>query len=173
MYLAKGIAGADELREFAKRVSNLGWAPSGVTGMNRPEMAKAMAEMYKTNGTMEGLPLLTILSVNGGIPGMPAASPSADDGSQSSASSPSSADAAAAAMAKLGGLGGMIARRKQKAQSQDSTNATPPANSNPGALMEITMEVTSYSIQPVDPSLFQVPEGFKKTDTPTPRGVSK
>ena len=145
MYLAPGIAGTEELRDFYKKAVGLEWAQGGMPGMNRPEMVKALSEAYRSVGAIDGLPLLTVMSINGGMPGMPQMSGA--DG------------------AKMAGLAAILAKRRQQ---QSGTPAQP--DGAPGALMQMTMEVTSYSDKPVDPALFKIPADYKKTDPPSIHG---
>ena len=71
LYLATGISGTDQLKEFHKKMSGIAWAPGGLPMLNRPEVAKATAEVMKAAGEMNGFPLMTVVSVHGTIPGMP------------------------------------------------------------------------------------------------------
>jgi len=141
VYVAHGISGSEELRDFYKKASGLEGAQGGMAGMNRPELMKAMNEAYRSAGSLDGLPLFTITTIDGGMPGMPQMS-----GADSN---------------KLAGLAAILAKRRQ--QQSGATQA----NGAPDALMQITTEVTSYSDKPVDPALFQIPAGYTKTDPPS------
>ena len=66
------------------------------------------------------------------------------------------------------GLGGLFGKKKKKDEAPASNpNATsssnpPPPPSVPGALIEMTIEVTSFSDSSLDATLFAVPEGYTK-----------
>ena len=73
------------------------------------------------------------------------------------------------------GLGGLFGKKKKQDDAAGQNNQNPP--STPGYLIEMTIEVTSYSDSPLDSSLFDVPTGYAKVEanadqivTPAPAG---
>lgn len=150
MDMATSIPAAEELHAFYKRMSGTGWAPGGMPGMNRPEMMKAVTEVYKNVNALEGLPLRTVTTVSGSLPGLPNLSPGAP---------------APLGAGKVGAIAAIMARRQQ--QATPAGGGTAGSTSGSSALLEVTTEVTSYSDKPVDASVFQVPSGFSKTAAPT------
>ena len=62
------------------------------------------------------------------------------------------------AMAK--GLGGLFGKKKKQDDAADQNSQNPPPPSTPGSLMEMTIEVNSFSDASLDPSLFEVPAGY-------------
>ena len=58
---------------------------------------------------------------------------------------------------RLGGLG----RRKPQQPANDAPTSTDTGNAS-GNLVEMTMQVTHYTSAPADPSLFEIPAGFKQ-----------
>ena len=148
IYQAAEIEGARELKGFYKRMSGLQWSP-GLQGLNNPEMNKALAGLFSKMREMDGLPLLSLTTVSGAIPGIPM------DMSDLQNSSPSDQPAGGVLGGKLGALGAAMKRRSQN---------TDAAASSSGPLLELTSEVTNCSTKPVDPAIFQIPEGFSKTD---------
>jgi hypothetical protein len=68
------------------------------------------------------------------------------------------------------GLGGLFGKKKKKDDAKpDSSGAPgsaasnpPPPPSVPGALMEMTIEVSAFSDSALDPALFTVPAEYKK-----------
>lgn len=146
LYVASGIKGAEELKEFYKKAAGMEFAQAGgMPGMNRPELMKAMTKAYQSAGSMDGLPLYTVMTIDGTMPGMPPQMSGADGG-------------------KLAGLAAILAKRRQQ-----QSGTPPPTNGAPDALMQMTMEVTGYSDKPVDAALFQIPEGYTRTDAPVVR----
>jgi hypothetical protein len=65
------------------------------------------------------------------------------------------------AMAK--GLGGLFGKKKNQDEAPSAQNSqNPPPPSTPGSLMEMTIEVTSFSNSALDSSLFEIPSGFTR-----------
>ena len=71
------------------------------------------------------------------------------------------------------GLGGLFGKKKKKDDSKNDSGAgsgapgsaasnPPPPPSVPGALMEMTIEVSAFSDSALDPALFTVPAEYKK-----------
>jgi hypothetical protein len=106
MFLANRLPGAEELRDFYRHLSGVGWVPGGLPGISR-EIAQTLAHVYRTSRQLDGLALMTVFRVEGAIPGI-------------------------------------------------------PAQTEKGALMEMTVEVTAWSGKPVDDAIFRVPAGYKK-----------
>ncbi len=62
------------------------------------------------------------------------------------------------------GLGGLFGKKKKQDDAADQ-NGPPP--STPGSLIEMTIEVNSYSDAPLEASLFEVPAGYARvTENP-------
>ena len=59
------------------------------------------------------------------------------------------------------GLGGLFNKKKKQDDATDQSGQNPPP-STPGSLIEMTIEVTSYSDASLDPTLFDVPAGFAR-----------
>lgn len=73
MWLASGIAGYNEVRDFQKRMAEkLNWAPGGNMFAANPEVMKGMAEVTKELGKIDGVPVFQIITM--GAAGMPAGS---------------------------------------------------------------------------------------------------
>ena len=71
MWLAPKIAGYDEVRDFHRRMAQkLNWTPGGgMPMMGRPEMAKGLAEIAKESAKLDGVPVLQVMKMGGGMPG--------------------------------------------------------------------------------------------------------
>jgi hypothetical protein len=163
------VPGYDELRAFyIKMAKELDWLP-GSMGMGNPQMGPAMDELKKNAIKMDGMPLLQYTSF-----GMTASGQSGSDGqnaqqpppSQSSTGDNNTPTSPSGAIVK--GLGGLFGKKKQQ-QSDNSAAPNPAAANNPpppppvpGSMMDMTIEVTSYSRDSLDASLFELPAGYSQ-----------
>jgi hypothetical protein len=178
MWIAPQVSGYQEVRDFYRRMSEkLEWTPgTNPIMMSRPDMARAMAELYKEGSKLDGMPLYETIKMGGKMEESPDTSasqsqPSADSSQRDSAPPPGSVSSAlGAALSGRLGLGGFGHKKKQAPANAD-TSTPPPStdagsntasNSASGSLMEMTTEVTSYSSDPVDSSHFEVPSGFSQ-----------
>jgi hypothetical protein len=176
MWIAPGVPGYQEVRDFHKRMAErLNWNPGGNMFMSNPQVSQGMAEVYKEIAKLDGMPVQQLISM--GTSGQPGAAgaqagggavPAQQQAQQPPAERPSVGGALGGALGGRFGLG----RKKQAEQ--------PPAQDNPpaaggqaggasGSLLEMTTEMSSFSSNPVDPSLLAVPAGFKKVDSDTKR----
>ena len=149
------VKGYDEVKHFYLRLAKeLDWVPGAVFGGN-PQISPAMVEYRKSAATLNGMPLLSMVSV--GMAGQAGAP---------QASSPSSDEKKSSGNPITSGIGGIFGRKKKKDDStqQDSSSASSNAApaGTPGSLMDTTIEVTSISTNAVDAGQFQIPAGFKQ-----------
>jgi hypothetical protein len=189
MWMAPKIAGYEEVRDFYMRMSQkIDWSPmSGALGPMMAQNAKGMGQMVKEMSKLEGVPVLQITRI--GLAGNGANVPAGSDAqSAEHPAAPSAGDAAQEAAASsvlgrtgrvgalaggLGGFGGFGRKKKQKEQEEvaaappppPSAAASAPSSSAPGALMEMTTELTGFSSAPADASKFEIPSGFKQVES--------
>uniref|UniRef100_Q026E5 DUF4412 domain-containing protein n=1 Tax=Solibacter usitatus (strain Ellin6076) TaxID=234267 RepID=Q026E5_SOLUE len=162
MWIAPGIPGYQEVRDFYKRMSEkINWTPGGNIFMQNPQVSEGMAEVYKEVSKVDGVPVQQIITM--GAAGTP---PPADG---SAAPAPQQQQQPAAERPSLGGaLGGALGGKFGIGRKKTSSDQPPPSNTsngqNPGSLLEMTTELSSFSSNAVDPSQFEVPAGFKKVD---------
>jgi hypothetical protein len=154
------VKGYDEVKRFYMRMAKeLDWVPGAVLGAN-PQLSPAMVEYRKSAATLNGMPLLSLVSV--GMAGQPGQTGTPQQASQSdqkqSGGNPITQ-----------GIGGIFGRKKKKddaAQQDNASSNSGPSNPSPsgaaGSMMDTTIEVTSVSTSAVDASLFQIPEGYKQ-----------
>ncbi len=163
-WIAESVPGYGEVRDFYVRLAKeLNWLPSamgGAAGMNmNPQMGPAMEEFRKNAVKLKGMPLLQTMSfgsaASGGQPGDSSSTP--PDKSQDSNSSPTSAREAIGR--SFGGVFGHKKKQEQKESDSSSGNSAQPASSS-GSLMDMQVEVTSYSTDSLNKSLFTTPEGY-------------
>jgi len=162
MWIASGVPGYEEVRNFHKRMAEkLNWTPGGNMFMQNPQVSQGMAEVYKEMAKLDGVPVQQMISMGAEGDGMQGAN-GGQQQQQPQAERPSLGSALGG---RLGGLGGLGRKKKEdKPADQPATDA--PANSgNPGSLLEMTTEMTNFSAGAADPSLFEVPSGFKKVDS--------
>jgi hypothetical protein len=181
MWLAPNVPGYDEVRAFYKRMGEkLNWTPGGNPMMaSRPDMAKAMAEMYKEGSKMDGMPVFEVVNMGGTMEGMPQNPNSAEAAPAQSSTQAAPAQSSDSQPTSIGGaLGGALAGRfglgkKKKTQTDDSQTATgsqaqPTNGSQPtsgsASLMEMTIEMSNFSSSSVDGSKLEVPAGFSKVE---------
>ncbi len=191
MWVAPQVSGYQEVRDFYRRMSEkLEWTPgANPLLMSRPDMARAMAQLYKEGSKLDGMPVYETIKMGGKMEGTANASssqPQSGSQSQSTAQSQSTPEAPPPASvrealgAALGSrFGGFGHKKKQSSDDSSSSSTAPaqPANSGSssasGSLIEMTTEVLNYSAGPADPSLFTVPSGFSQVQDATPPGPSR
>lgn len=176
MWIAPGVPGYDEVRDFHRRMATkLNWFPGANPLINRPDMMKAMSEMYGEASKLDGMPLESIVRMGGHMEGVPA-----DNGGDTSARQqtrqPSSVPPTSVSGALAGALGGRfgLGRRKKHDETAETTETTTSTTttttttsqttSAAGSLMEMTSSVTGHSTAPVNAAVFDVPAGFNKIE---------
>ena len=157
-WIATSVGGYREVTDFYKKLATeIAWTPTSF-GMD-PRMGRAMVQLYKGGKIPQGLPLLQVMSLI-------AADQTPPQGTQqqpSSASSSTPATSNEAAVKAIGSMLGRFGRNKEQDQDQQPTDQNSSAASNQpasNALMEITTRVVSYSTDPLDSRLFQIPSGY-------------
>lgn len=160
------VPGYEELRDFyMKMAKELDWLP-GSMGMENPQMGQAMDEFKKHAIKMDGMPLLqyTSYGMSASGQGQSGDGQAAQQPPAQTSNNDSTPTSPSAAIAK--GLGGLFGKKKQQqSDSNASPNAAaannpPPPPPVPGSMMDMTVEVTSYSRDSLDASLFELPTGY-------------
>jgi hypothetical protein len=147
------VKGYDEMKRFYQRLAKeLDWVPGAVFGGN-PQIAPAMVEYRKSAASLNGMPLLSMVSV--GMAGQPGAPQASQDDQKSSGGNPITH-----------GIGGIFGKKKNKdkdnATQDDSSKSSAQGSSSAGSLLDTTIEVTSVSTNAVNASLFEIPQGYKQ-----------
>jgi len=166
-WVAPGVPGFSQMHDFyVKMAKELDWLPgtmSGGMGMS-PMMGPAMDEMRKNAVKMDGMPLLQYVSMGMSASGAPQGQgaaqqpPAQQPAQQTSDSSPSNPRDA---LAKgLGGMFGGLGKKKKQDQDQSNQAASSAPPSQPGSMMDMTIEVLSFSNSALDASLFDIPAGY-------------
>jgi hypothetical protein len=184
-WIAPSVPGYDEIKQFyMKMAKEMDWVPGAMmSGMANSNVQISMAELKKNNAKINGIPLLQTISMSLG--GNTMAATAANGQGQTSAPPPppppaqtqeptSAKDAITQGIAGHFGLGGFGKKKKktddtpattdssQTASNSGAANTAPAAASTgtPGSLMDMTVEVTSYSSDSLDKGLFDVPAGY-------------
>jgi hypothetical protein len=113
-------------------------------------------EYRKSAATLNGMPLLSLVSVGmAGQPGQSGTPQASQNDQKQSSGNPITS-----------GIGGLFGKKKKKDDSAQQDDKTGSSNSAPsgtaGSLMDTTTEVTSISTAPVDAGLFKIPDGYKQ-----------
>jgi hypothetical protein len=162
------VPGYEELRDFyMKMAKELDWLP-GSMGMGNPQMGQAMDEFKKHAIKMDGMPLLqyTSFGMSASSQGQTSDGQAGQQQPQASASNSDNSTPTSPSGAIVKGLGGLFGKKKQQ-QSDSSAVPNPAAANNPpppppvsGSMMDMTIEVTSYSRDSLDAGLFELPAGY-------------
>jgi hypothetical protein len=162
-YVTPSLPGSEEAVRFQQAlVKELDWVPGEIFGGNL-QVSTSMTELQKQSASMKGFPLLQYISMGlGAADQANGASPNATSGQPSQQSSGCTGiSSPAAAAVKL--MGGFHRKKKDQDQSGGGTSpSAPPPPSQPGSLMEMTVEVTSFSTDTLDSSLFAPPAGYNQ-----------
>jgi hypothetical protein len=176
MWIARGVPGYGEVRDFHKRMAEkINWNPGGNMFMSDPKVSQGMAEVYKEVAKLDGMPVQQNISM--GMAGQPGAAEGGAAPAQQQQSQPQ-AQQQPAPQPSVGGalgsaLGGRFGLGRKKPTDQQASSDNPPASGGqassgsgaPGSLLEMTTELSTFSSNAVDPSLFEVPAGFKKVES--------
>jgi hypothetical protein len=161
MWIASGVAGYAEVRDFYKRMAEkLNWTPGGNMFMQQnPNVAEGMAGVYKEISKLDGVPVLQTV-VMGGVaqPGQAGTEAKPAEQPQPAAERPSIGGMLGGRLG-LGGLG----RKKSEPKKEEASSGSAPA-STPGSMLEMKTELSNFNSNAVDASQFSVPAGFKKVD---------
>src|ERR1019366_9342772 len=107
MWIAPGVPGYQEVRDFQKRMSEkLHWTPGGNMFMSDPKVSEGMAEVYKEIARLDGMPVQQFISM--GIAGQPGASGAPADGSAPPAQQQPQVERPSVGGALGGALGGRL-----------------------------------------------------------------
>jgi hypothetical protein len=164
-WVAPSVPGYQEVADFYQRMAkDINWVPPSSIHID-PRVSQSMDELQKNQSAFKGLPLVQYLSMSmvgqQGTGGNTAdAGGSGSNANSSSSNSDTSTSASDAMVKSLGGLFGKKKKKDEAAEEQNSQNPPPP--STPGSLIEMTIEVTSFSNAALDASLFEIPSGYTR-----------
>jgi hypothetical protein len=170
-WIAPSVPGYDEIKQFyMKMAKELDWVPGQVSqGMANSGMQLNLAELRKNNmAHVQGMPLVQYTSMTLAGSGTPAADAQSQPQPQAqpAAQHQDNSIPTSTSDAVVKGLGGLFNKKKkqqQEQQPQQTETSTPAPASTPGALMEMQSEVTNYSNDALDGSMFEPPAGYTLT----------
>jgi hypothetical protein len=176
MWLVSAVPGYTQVTDFYARMgAKMGTVDMGI-GLDvskalsqNPGAGQALVDMGKEMQKLKGVPIMQIMRMGmttNGQP-LPAASEAPLPASATPATPSGSDVAKQGAMSALTshfGLGG-FGKKKQPdpPPANPDASATPPTST---VLMESQTTVSSFSSDPVDPSHFDVPSGYKQVQSP-------
>jgi hypothetical protein len=168
MWISHDVPGYEEVRDFHKRMAEaIDWVPGDNPMLSRPDVAKAMAQVYEQGSKLDGLPLENLIKMGAaGQPGPSASGQSqqtTDTSQQQSSAQPNSVGSALSSA--IGSRFGLGRHKKQDdASSPDAGTPSSGGGSASGSLIEMTTQVTGVNSNSVDASIFDVPAGFKQVE---------
>ncbi len=167
MWVAPSVPGYRELGQFyGEMAKDINWVPPSNIQVD-PRASQSLDELQKNSANLKGFPLLQYMSMSMAAQdasGNTAQSSNTSAPSSSTSSSSSNSDSTPTSLsgAMTKGLGGLFGKKKKQDDTADQNSQNPPPPSTPGSLIEMTIEVNSYSDAPLDPSLFDVPAGYTR-----------
>ncbi|HCC57978.1 MAG TPA: hypothetical protein DEQ47_12110 [Solibacterales bacterium] len=168
MWIAPNVPGYQEVREFHQRMAQkLTWVPGANPLMNRPDVLKAMTQLYGEQSKLDGMPLESIIRMGGRMDNVPVENGENTNQRQTrSQSSPPPTSVSGALAGALGGRFGLGRKKKQEepAEGSSGNSSNGQTTSASGSLMEMTSTVTSHNTASVNAAVFDIPAGFAKIE---------
>jgi hypothetical protein len=174
MWLVPEVPGYDQVRDFYRRMGEkMGMMTAGGGfDMNRmlaqqPGATQAMTDMGEEMQKIKGVPVMQIMRMGSTADGTPL--PAASEAQlppDNSPAMPSGSDIAKQSMAsaltsKLGGFGFGKKKKDDQPAADPAATQNAQAQATTAILMETQITVSNFSPDPVDPSHFEVPAGYK------------
>lgn len=164
MWVAPSVPGYEELGQFyAQMAKEIDWVPPSNLQLD-PRASQSLDELKKNSANLKGFPLLEymVMSMVAKDAAGNTVQPSSPPPSSSSSASNSGSTPTSMSDVMAKGIGGLFNKRKKQDDAADQNSQNPPPPSTPGSLMEMTIEVNSYSDSSLDASLFEIPSGFAR-----------
>jgi hypothetical protein len=179
MWMVPEIPGYGEVRDFQKRMAAklaLNMEGSGMDFSKmlaqKPGATEAMADMGKEMQKLDGVPVKQIMRMGTTTNGQPL--PAASEAPlppDNSPAMPSAGDvakqSAVSALTSRFGIGFGKKKQDPPPPAQNADSSAPPAAA---VLMESETTTSNFSNDPVDPSHFEVPAGYKQVANPGMNG---
>jgi hypothetical protein len=173
-FLAPSVTGYKEFTDFYRRLGKeINWTPPAFVHLDA-RFNQGITELQKDPDALKGLPMLSYVSMTMAATGQQATQNqnTSQNGSaqkssaQSSNTSASSSDSTSTALGKA--IGGRLFGKKNSSPSPDDSQgassnqngSAPNGKGTPGSLLEVTIQVTSYSASALDKSTFAIPTGY-------------
>jgi hypothetical protein len=148
------VKGWEEMKRFyAKMAKELDWVPGAMLGGDA-QISQPMVEYRKSTANLNGLPLVSYVSVGMG--------PNPGTTGQAAQASPSPEKKEGNVISK--GIGGMLGGFGKKNKNDSAQQGSSSAGQTGSSLMDMTTEVTSVSNNSIDASLFEIPADYKQVE---------
>ncbi len=174
-WVAPSVIGYKEIGQFYIRLAKeINWVPPSNIHID-PRVSQSMQEVQKNQATADGLPLLEYVSMSM-LAQQGAPSTTAQDSKNQTSSSSTDAPPTSTSGAVIKGFGGLFGkkRKKEEATSAESNSQNPPPPpSDPNSLIEMTIEVISFSDAALDSSLFEIPSGYLRVQSDLDQTINK
>ena len=174
-WVAPSVIGYKEIGQFYIRLAKeINWVPPSNIHID-PRVSQSMQEVQKNQATADGLPLLEYVSMSM-LAQQGAPSSTAQDSKNQTSSSSTDAPPTSASDAVIKGFGGLFGKKKKKEEAtpaESNSKNPPPPPSDPNSLIEMTIEVTSFSDAALDSSLFEIPEGYIRVQSDLDQTINK
>jgi hypothetical protein len=167
MFLAPSITGQEELAVFYRRLAKeIDWTPPAVFGVDN-RMGQGLRELQDNGQSLKGFPMMTLASMTMAATGQQGA-PGQDPSQSSAQNNPPPQDTSSqpnspgAMLAQKFGLFGKKKPNSNSGSGPNSGNQQGNGSQSGGSasLLDMTMQVTSYSAAPIDKSVFGIPAGM-------------
>ena len=168
MFLAPSITGQEELAVFYRRLAKeIDWTPPAVFGVDN-RMGQGLRELQDNGQSLKGFPMMTYASMTMAATGQPGQSPSQDPSQSPAQNTPPPQDTSSqpnspgAMLAQKFGIFGKKKPNSNSGSGPNSGNQQGNGSQSGGSasLLDMTMQVTSYSAAPIDKSVFGIPAGM-------------
>jgi hypothetical protein len=161
LWIASTVPGYSEVREFYRKMAmELNWTPGGNMFTARPDVSKGMAEAAKEISKLDGTPVYQTMTM-----GAAGTAPAADGAQTTPPPAQQTQQTQQAERPSLGGaLAGRFGLGRKKQQDSQPAQQQQQSQAAPGTLLEMTTEYSAFSSAAVDPTLFDIPAGFKKVE---------
>jgi hypothetical protein len=159
MWISSEVPGAADLHAFyRKNAASFPWSAMMADSGNQ-SVQKAIAQVQRKLADLDGIPVQQILRVKPAGGAQTAQAPQMPQMTPAQAAQMQAAMAKMQDMAKQGGPGAAAAQ--QMMAGMGAMNGAPAGGAAP-ALIELTVDYSSFSSASVPDSLFSIPDGYKQ-----------
>jgi len=153
MWLSPDVPGAGELRNFYKKnMDRMPW--TALSGGGNPALQSGMAEMQRKIAEMNGLQVLSVMTVK----------PAGGAAAQMTSAQMAQMQAAMAKLQDLQKQGGPAAAAAAQAMARMGNMTGAAGAGASDALMEITTEGSDFSTASIPDSVFAIPAGYRRSN---------
>ncbi|HEY3130918.1 MAG TPA: hypothetical protein VGL91_15795 [Acidobacteriota bacterium] len=159
LWVTDSVPGYQEAKEFHRKLAQKMGAlflSRNQGAMNDPRIGKAMQEMANKTATMNGTPIISVVTFSAAGTGDPNA-----QGQAQTEAKPKEDSSPIPSFGKI--LGGFGRKKKEeKKEEKKETDSTTQTSTGGVVLFKARTEYSDFSTSSVDASLFDIPAGFKQ-----------